>query len=285
MKSAVDQFHALGVTGMELTGGGEPTLHPDFAKIVDYAVSKGLKVGVCTNGTTIKKWDSSGVWGKLAWIRLGMYGFTEGYTYDMEILKKYNAKVTAAYVWDEAIATSQNPNVTGEWTHTQAKKKANKFQTSDHFYEMLNFVESYQIPTRIAFNAIKDPDIVKQDIEKIRNQINSYEELHGKLKFAFLSDFNYKGERRNANCYMHLVKPFVFTNGCVYVCPSAELSHENNYNYEPHSEFKICDISGITDFYSKPGEVREHACKFCKYAMQNELIDDIVLETEHNEFA
>jgi hypothetical protein len=127
---------------------------------------------------------------------------------------------------------------------------------------------------------------VKKDIEKIRAALQEYEINNDtKLKYAFLSDFNFKGERRNDNCYMHMVKPFLFTDGHIYACPSAELSLENNYNYVPESQFMVCDIDGIEEFYSKPPTTRKHACNFCKYAMQNELIDDILTKTEHNEFA
>ena len=46
----------------------------------------------------------------------------------------------------------------------------------------------------------------------------------------------------------------------------------------------------ILDFYnSQVGGAgvsrRHHGCSFCKYAYQNELIDDVVTETRHNEFA
>jgi hypothetical protein len=54
--------------------------------------------------------------------------------------------------------------------------------------------------------------------------------------------------------------------------------------YQVNDEFKICDIDGITDFYnSQVGGAgvsrRHHSCSFCKYAYQNELIDDVVTET------
>lgn len=285
-KIAIDSFASLGTTGMELTGGGEPTLHPDFPKIVSYAIDKGLKVGVCTNGTTLKKWEKTGVWNKLEWIRLGMYGFTENYEYDIDVLRNSSARISAAYVWDQNLGTSTNPNITGGWTDKKSKKLAVYRQDASQFYRMIDWVEENKIPTRIAFNAIKPIEDVKKDIETIREQIAQYEISSGrKLEYAFLSDFNYKGERRNNNCYMHMVKPFVFTNGNVYVCPSAELSPENMYNYESESEFKVCDIEGITDFYNLGVTTRTHACAYCKYSMQNELIDDVLMPTEHNDFA
>jgi MoaA/NifB/PqqE/SkfB family radical SAM enzyme len=276
MKTAIDSFVELGTTGMELTGGGEPTLHPDFDTVVDYAYSKGLKIGVCTNGTKLNKIKS---WDKMAWVRLGMYGFYEGYDYDLSVFDGLDIEISAAYVWDEAIETSTNPNITGEWIDPSKKRLSKKFQQRESFLNMIEWVEANKIPTRIAFNAIKPVHEVEKDIEIIREVLDGRD-----LKYAFLSDFNFKGQRKNNHCYMHMVKPCVFTDGNVYVCPSAELAPENNY--QVNDEFKICDIDGILDFYKNGGVTRRHHnCSFCKYAMQNELIDDIVRPTKHNEFA
>ena len=284
MKKAIDSFVELGATGMELTGGGEPTLHPKFGEVVNYAYERGLKIGVVTNGTTISKWHKvGGVWDKLEWIRLGMYGFYEGYTYDIEALRTYkNLTIGAAYIWDENFTSSDNPNITGNWLDTKSKKLSQKRQTPEHFDRMLEWVEKEKIPTRIAFNSIKTSDLIIQDIDMIRQRIKDKE-----LKYAFLSDFNWKGTRRNSNCYMHNFKPFVFTDGNVYVCPCAEMSVENSYKV--NDEFKICDIDGIMDYYNNVqdnnGIKRSHTCAYCKYAAQNELIDDALTDTEHNDFA
>lgn len=284
MKKAVDSFVELGATGMELTGGGEPTLHPDFGKIVNYAYEKGLKIGVVTNGTKITKWhEVGGVWDKLEWIRLGMYGFTEGYEYDIESLRKYpNLMIGAAYIWDENFRTSENPNILGTWSETKGKRLSKNRQTPEHFERMLEWVEKEKIPTRIAFNSIKKSVLIIEDIETIKERIKSKN-----LQYAFLSDFNWKGSRRNSNCYMHNFKPFVYTDGNVYVCPCAEMAVENAYKV--NSEFKICDIDGILDYYNNiqknDGIKRDHSCTYCKYAAQNELIDDALTHTEHNDFA
>ena len=288
VKQALDSFARIGVKGLEFTGGGEPTLHPDFAEIVQYAYDLGYKIGLCTNGALIGnnrkiKKDTIKLF---TWIRLGMYGFYEGYDYDLDIYKGLDSlTVSAAYVWDEALDTSSNPNVKGDWLESSKKRLAKKFQTKINFISMLDWVEENQIPTRIAFNAIKDTKETQKDIETISEVIVEYVTNRGKsLQSAFLSDFNFKGERRNHNCYMHNVKPYVFTNGLIYVCPSACLAEENNHGAHL-DRFVLCDIDGIDEFYSKPASQRKHSCSFCKYAIQNELIDDIVTETTHNEFA
>lgn len=96
--------------------------------------------------------------------------------------------------------------------------------------------------------------------------------------FKFIID-NYE----NLPELMAFVQAFIFPDGFVYVCPSAELAEENNLNV--NNEFRICDIEHIVEFYKQPNIIqRKHKCSFCKYASQNELIDDILTETDHNEF-
>ena len=267
------------------TGGGEPTLHPQFHDMVEYAHKKDFKIGVCTNATTLKKWAEKGTWSMLSWIRLGLYAFTENYKIDIDVLEGLPLTISAAYVWDMNVDTSTNPNVKLDWTDTKGKRPAKNIQEIEDFYRMLDWVEEKKIPTRIAFNAIKSNEQVMADIETIRQQLQQWEIERGReLKFAFLSDFNYKGERRNDHCYMAQVKPCVFTDGNVYTCPSACLATENGYNV--NEEFKLCDIDGILDYYNNHGhEMRHHGCSLCKYCRQNELIDDIVTKTEHNDFA
>ena len=280
VKKALDSFKKIGVTGIEFTGGGEPTLHPDFEEIARYAKSLGFSLGLCTNGKNLGKKIKKETVSLFSWIRIGLYGLYEGYDYDLSVFDGTNCTISAAYVWDESIDTSSNPNITGKWEDPNKKKISTKFQKTENFIEMIKWVELKKIPTRIAFNAIKKVSEVEKDIEKIRGIIKDMD-----LKYAFLSDFNFKGERRNDHCYMHMVKPFLYTDGYIYACPSAELSLENNYNYKPDSQFMVCDIESIEEFYSKKPSLRHHACNFCKYAIQNELIDDILTETDHNHFA
>ena len=45
----------LGVQSFILTGGGEPTINPDFKKITDYLEGKGIPYGINTNMQVLRK--------------------------------------------------------------------------------------------------------------------------------------------------------------------------------------------------------------------------------------
>jgi MoaA/NifB/PqqE/SkfB family radical SAM enzyme len=61
MKECISQFHQIGLSGVEFTGGGEPTLHPQFNEIVEFCYDIGLKVGLCTNGAKLDKVKKLGI--------------------------------------------------------------------------------------------------------------------------------------------------------------------------------------------------------------------------------
>lgn len=46
----LDDCAEMGVKGIELTGGGEPTIHKQFSKVVEAINARGLKWGLITNG-------------------------------------------------------------------------------------------------------------------------------------------------------------------------------------------------------------------------------------------
>ena len=54
-KSVIRELHQHGVKGIEFSGGGEPTTHPDFKEILLYAPDIGCSVGLITNGLLLDK--------------------------------------------------------------------------------------------------------------------------------------------------------------------------------------------------------------------------------------
>lgn len=54
-KQFIIDIAKVGVESLEFSGGGEPTIHPDFKEITQLARMHGLKLGLFTNGTNIDK--------------------------------------------------------------------------------------------------------------------------------------------------------------------------------------------------------------------------------------
>lgn len=53
-KEIIDDFHKHEGKAVAFEGGGEPMLHPEIDKFINYADSYGLKLGIITNGTIFK---------------------------------------------------------------------------------------------------------------------------------------------------------------------------------------------------------------------------------------
>jgi len=65
----INRLVALETKGLILSGGGEPTLHPDIDKIILYAKKKGLEIGLITNGSALSKKLQEVILDCCTWVR------------------------------------------------------------------------------------------------------------------------------------------------------------------------------------------------------------------------
>ncbi len=68
--SVLDDCAEMGTKGIEITGGGEPTLHPKLAEIIDYAHGKGLDVALITHGLHLQKVMAQA--SRCTWVRISI---------------------------------------------------------------------------------------------------------------------------------------------------------------------------------------------------------------------
>jgi len=250
--SAITQFSKLGTKGLEQTGGGEGTMHPDIVEITQHAKDEGMDIGLITNGIHRKGIES--MYKNLQWMRISLHGIENPKLRDKMSETINNAR-------------EQNPDIT--LSSVIIGKHAN-------LEEVVKFTDKHQLPTRVTSDLTSktiDADLkeVKQRLENINSQ------------YLFLSDFNINTVRNHNRCYAHHIKPFIFTDGNVYSCPSIGLSPDNERNI--NDKFKICSIEDITETYSKPSKERILDCRFCKYADMNHFIDDLKKPLIHKNFA
>lgn len=257
--SAIDQFSKLGTKGLEITGGGDPFLHPDINKIVTYGKFKGMSIGLISNGIAYDKFTE---WDKLDWIRLSSH-----------VLNDEKPKLVEAF--SNAIKEAQShPNLDVGSVHIYTGNDYN-------LLKVVKFMDEHKVPTRITPDLTKSPEIIRNGMKHAKDLMENV--WHA--QYSFISDFNMQFERNTQNCYQRLIKPYIHPNGVVYECPGASFSPENFCNVD--DKYKVCSIDDIFKTYSDPKilETKSYDCKFCKYQPSNELINDIVTETKDNDFA
>lgn len=252
---AIRDFSNLGTRGIEWTGGGEPTLWKPLEAATAYASCRGFKIGLITNAI---KFDWFRRFDLLQWMRISFHGFNEGKRATIE--KNFNLArniapsltISAVYIWTAG---------------------------SDLIYpEVAAFAEANKIPTRVTPDLTAGPAAIDAMMLHVGRAV-----ADNPHSFTFLSDFNVQTTRAHDHCYMHMVKPFIFPDGWVYSCPSIGLTPESSKNVL--DEFRVCRIEDISEYYARPAHMLPRGCQFCKYAQGNELIDQILLPTTHNEFA
>lgn len=255
--NAIDAFYKLGTRGLEITGGGDPLLHPMINPITEYGFNRGMTVGLITNGLAYDKFSE---WDKLSWVRLSSHALNKG---NERFVKNFTNAIIAARKGKKQLNVGSVHIYTGD---------------NDNLSNVVRFMDEYNIPTRITPDLTKSPEWIKENMEYAKNFVKN-------SRMCFISDFNVKFDRITNNCYMRLIKPYIHPDGNVYECPGASFSPENFCNVD--SKYKICSIDDIFKTYTSKDilNVKDYDCRFCKYQSQNELINDILTETRDNDFA
>jgi organic radical activating enzyme len=253
LRIGVEQFQRLGTKAIEITGGGDPTLYPKINDTITLLDRLGYSIGINTNAVDSQLIE---LWHYCDWVRVSMNTFDVYDTINIDPIRESGTSISACYIW-------------------------HKKSTLDTFLKVASFCNEEQIVCRIA------PDCITS-INKINKSVKFLKHLMGELcdnKYLFLSDFNIDTRRQNNKCFIHMIKPAFYTDGYVYPCPSSELAKENDSQMQ-HS-LAVCRYDGIYEFYRSTKAVvpTEKNCSYCKYEKQNRVLEEVLTETEFNEFA
>jgi MoaA/NifB/PqqE/SkfB family radical SAM enzyme len=252
----ITQFWMLGTRAVELSGGGEPTLYPHLSRCLEYFLTLKMKVGIITNGLSL---DRIGyLMRDIAWVRISLntldYREPTALRTAMNLLLAKGTHFSFCYIWN--------------------KNSPKRFEV------VADFAKTYKAPCRISPDCIQSLNDIACEMEEIRALLKEYDN-----EYLFLSDFNTTLTRRNDSCYIHMIKPALYTDGFVYPCASAELAIESNKKI--NDKFALCHASEIYEYYNSPSFKPQlfHSCSYCKYSLQQNLLEDLIAETDFNEFA
>lgn len=72
----LDDCVSMGVQAIQITGGGEPTVHPDHARVFQEVLDRGLKLGLVTNGLVLREKVAEQLL-RASWVRFSVDAGTE----------------------------------------------------------------------------------------------------------------------------------------------------------------------------------------------------------------
>ena len=253
LKEGIHQFYELGTRAVELTGGGEPTLYPYINETIEFLHGElGLHMGINTNVASPQYVEH---WEYFDWVRVSFNILDDFDSINIDSICKSGAYVSGCYIWHD-------------------------LSTIETFKRVVKFADEYKIVCRVAPDCIKSAQEIDASVERLRGII----EIVGKSDYIFLSDFNIDTYRHNHKCFLHLIKPFFYTDGYIYPCPSTELAYE--HGAKPNEDYRVCRYDEILNFYKKDAlYIPERTCSYCKYAKQQIILEEVLTETTFNEFA
>lgn len=272
------EYHNLGGKAITFSGGGEPTLHPDFIKISVEASHIGLELGLMTNGVYPKTYtDIIGKYFKWArfsldTINCGKYKKWKGIDKVEQVLQ--NIKSLKEY----PIRTGINCNIHKEHSLDDVIELTKLI----HSPFSLHIDESSRIADYIQFRPIL-PRYFKNETGGINEEVWDWLENYeiGRNSYVFVSEDKYMDLISNdsfnfSSCEGHFFEPVLDANGDICVC----MYHPNDKRfvfgsiYEQSFEeiWKSDRRKKVIDFVRKLDYTNEcQAC--CKLAEINKFLD------------
>src|SRR3990167_9521490 len=256
LRKAIQAFMKAGIHTIEFSGGGEPTLHPEFNSITAYANDLGLKLGLITNGLRLQ-YIPEYVLKCYDWIRISMVALDYQETIDLPDKFPDNVTIGMSYVVGQK----------------EYQSKLNYWE-NDHLQLMkiAGYAERYNAKfVRIV------PECFSDDIEM--------NELHDQYK-DILSPFMFqpKRQRQAEYCYMDAVKPWLHVDSYVYPCNSISLNADADRDFAP--QYRLCHWTEIGEYYKNRGNqsLDVAKCDRCTFVSNNEIIKELLQPIEHGEF-
>ena len=253
LAEGIKQFHSLGVRSIELTGGGDPTLYPYINEALSYLYGLDFHIGMITNAIDSHKVNC---WYYCDWVRVSLNVLDYDDPLNLEQIEKSGTYISFCYIWNERT-------------------------TQDIFDKVVQISNEKKIVCRVAPDCICSLKEIDESLVEIQETLSRYKNN----EFAFLSDFNISTSRKNTDCRIHMIKPCFYADGNIYSCPSSELSVEHGHQMSKAAQ--LCKHDEVFDFYGsgRALEKTTRTCTFCKYVLQQNFLEELLMETTFNEFA
>ena len=258
-------------TGVTLEGGGEPTVHPDFHRIVDYGYQNNVYLGLITNGTV----DISQSINKFSWVRISL---------DSSNREEYIVE-KGRNVFDKVMANLK------KYAEIRDNRKCflgiGYVLTKRNYSDIDNIVEQLDMlgVDYIYFRPVEEaPDIVpdRDQLYDLRKRLLRITE--GKrIKFKLIINDRLEYDNANLPCVAHSMTSIIHANGDVVCCEKRRhdsIIFGNVYNQSYLQIWESEIKKEVTRKLLNPE--CQKGCSVCRITSFNKLFDNLEkMNTKH----
>lgn len=238
----VDKLQKRGLKATIFSGGGEPTLYKDFDRMVEELSSRGLQMGLITNGTLLNR-RKPGLLEKLEWIRISINSLD--YLDQIVVPKLENPTLGFSYIVTDRDTTPEG----------------------------LEKVKEYAQKMNVSYVRLL-PDCA-QPLDKLLEKHREVGELAKKLGKPFFHQF--KVHKTPESCYLGYFHPVLYCDSNIYPCDSLVLNDFENQQFQ--KDFALCRYDKIDEIYDRPLKSlvdTKKMCPNCVFERQNTLLQGIL---------
>jgi len=243
MEELVKELGEVGTKAISWTGGGEPTLHPEFPSFVQWASQAGLQQGLFTNGLKHPEYDP----GLLKWIRVTQTNkqLNEG------VLEELRGCKTLG------ICINYGDNFSEETVRAAleiAERLESMKSSEDH---------STYVQVRPALR-----------VRGRTHEVRTPETIHPLLKVTDYKFIGHNSERNYSQCEGFHFVPFIWQDGDVDICAYYRKDPRFNLGnlYDEGEEGKL---RRIMEEAPKTAEVIDTCQVCCKLNSMNTMINNM----------
>lgn len=253
LKRVAYELKGYGIKAIEITGGGEPLIHPDFIKIAKLFLSLGFKIGLVTNGTLINK-QVARIIQKFEWVRVSI-DERDDFNYGLiEVIRKEGCVLGSSFVIKPA-------NFRKILTFARKMKEVG--------FDNCRFTVLYP-------NGGK---LLKSYLPRIRNLLNLAKKIEEENYSVFIPKERlidvWKKKRDYSACYYSRLVSVIAGNGKIYWCCATK--------NEPYALIGNLNKESFAEILDKKQDPDISKCPFCWMDKKNEIVEEL-LNNPHKEF-
>lgn len=270
----ISQVSAIGCTGLEFCGGGEPTLHPNIEEAILLARRLGISIGLLTNGTKLRGSLLETAVKELSYVRVSMDAGTRE-TFNRARQPKPGADFDAVVENLQALVARR-------------RELGSKLTVSMKFLvSQLNFGELRQAAElaeeigvdSLQFKAVRmygfpltaeEEDLVEAQIAELKKQYEKLAVVGGTRKLNV-----------DMKCWMSPVQIMIDTLGEVYICCYYR-HRRDKHRFGNVFEKPLKDIWYSVEHRQAIDGIEMHECNNldCRFAVYNRLMYDMMVDDE-----